>query len=122
MEQSVAIRPSLDITGNEKQYQVTVELPGVKESDLQVEVDNDMLRVYGEKRYEHEEKEGEGDNGRGYYRMERSYGSFQRTLSLPEDVDAEGVTAVHKEGILTITLPRKEAIKQENRRIAITKE
>lgn len=113
------LRPSLDISGDAKQYFVTVELPGVDEKDLRVELDNDSLRIYGEKKCEVEEKE---ESGKGYYRMERSYGSFQRVLTLPEDVDTSGISASHKDGILTITLPRKEAVQPENKNIAINKE
>lgn len=114
------LRPSLDVTGDEKQYVVTVELPGVNENDLRVEMENDSLRIFGEKKQEFEDK-GEGENSGNYYRMERSYGSFQRVLTLPEDVDTAGITADHKDGVLTITLPRKEAAKPENRTIAINK-
>jgi len=118
------IRPNLDISGDDKHYYVTVELPGVDENELSVEVDNDILRISGEKKYEH--KEGAADDatvesGKNYYRIERSYGSFQRVLALPEDVDASNIRAAHKNGVLTITLPRKEELVQENRRIQIAK-
>lgn len=110
--------PNLDVTGNDKQYVVSVELPGVEEKDVLVELENDALRIYGEKKQEVEEKK-EGANGASYYRMERSYGSFQRMLTLPEDVDTSAIKAVHKDGVLTITLPRREAALPENRKIAI---
>lgn len=118
--QPAFLRPSLDVTGNDKQYTVTVELPGVDEKDLRVEMENDSLRIFGEKKQEIEEK-GEGENAGNYYRMERSYGSFQRVLNLPEDVDPSAITATHKDGVLSITLPRKEAALPENKLIAINK-
>ena len=116
--QSPVLRPSLDVTGNDKQYTVTVELPGVDEKDLRVEMENNSLRIFGEKKQEFEE-EGEGENKGGYYRMERSYGSFQRVLTLPDDVDASAIKAAHKDGVLTITLPRKEEALPESKVIAI---
>jgi len=117
------IRPNLDISGDEKQYFVTVELPGVDEKDLNVELENDILRISGEKRYAREAgPENEEDNGTNYYRIERSYGSFQRMLALPDDVDVSGIKATHKDGVLTITLPRKKQVLETNKRIAISKE
>lgn len=116
------IRPDLDISGDDRCYLVSVELPGVSERDLNVELENNILRISGEKRYEHDSrKEGEGndENGRHFYRIERSYGSFQRVLELPDDVDTEAITATHKDGVLTITLPRKTAVLESAKRIAI---
>lgn len=120
-----AIRPNLDISGDEKRYVITVELPGVSEQDLNVEIDNNTLRISGEKRYERDSRKEEAgsdddEQGKNFYRIERSYGSFQRTLELPDDVDAEAITASHKDGVLTITVPRKESVLQNARRIAIT--
>lgn len=117
------LRPNLDISGDETRYFVSVELPGVDEQDLRVELDNDVLRICGEKRHETQQEEtGDGSgNGRSFYRVERAYGSFQRELSLPDDVDASGITAVHKDGVLTITLPRREAVLEKARRIEIAR-
>ena len=111
-----ALKPNLDISSDEKEYRVTVELPGVDENDVQVELEGNALRISGEKRIEEEDK------SRGYYRVERSYGTFQRVLALPKDVDADAVRAVHKKGVLTITLPRKALAPSENKRIEIAKE
>jgi len=116
------IRPHLDISGDDKHYYVSVELPGVDESNLSVEVEDNTLRISGEKSDEHKEgDENFKENGKNYYRIERSYGSFQRILALPEDVDASGITAIHKDGVLTITLPRKAELLQENKKIPISK-
>lgn len=117
------IRPNLDISGDDKQYIITVELPGVDENDLRVELEGGSLRLVGEKKCGHKEKNsGEvGEKGRSYYRIERSYGSFERILALPEDVDTAGIQAAHTNGVLTVTLPRKEAEQPESKRIAITK-
>lgn len=118
------IRPNLDISGDEKQYFVTVELPGVDENDLRVELEKDSLRIVGEKKDTREVKEAAengGEGGRHFYRIERSYGSFERVLALPEDVDADAVTATHKDGVLTITLPRRQEERPESRRIDINR-
>ncbi len=120
-----AIRPDLDISGDDKRYIVSVELPGVSEQDLNVELENNTLRISGEKRYEHESAngpQGEAEAGKNFYRIERSYGSFQRVLELPDDVDTEAITATHKDGVLTITLPRKAAVLQSAKRIAVNQQ
>ena len=110
------LKPNLDISSDEKEYRITVELPGVDESDVRVEIEDNSLRISGEKRIEEEDK------SKGYYRVERTYGTFQRVLTLPKDVDADAVKAAHKKGVLTITLPRKALAPSENRRIAIDRE
>ena len=118
------IRPNLDISGDDKNYYITVELPGVDEEHLHVEVENDTLRISGEKKSGHEARQ-DGDtqveSGRSFYRIERSYGSFQRILSLPEDVDASAISAMHKDGVLTVTMPRKALLQPEARKIVINK-
>lgn len=115
------IRPNLDISGDEKQYFVTVEVPGVSESDLLVEVENGALVISGEKKYEHSTEEGQ-ENGKQYIRLERSFGSFRRTLHLPDDVDSASITASCKDGLLTITLPRKAKAEEHIRRIAVDRQ
>ena len=97
------LKPTLDLGATDKTYTVSVEVPGVDEKDVKVEISNDTLTIRGEKKQETEEKD------KNFYRMERSYGSFQRVLSLPEDADQEGVSAIFKNGVLTVTLPRKAA-------------
>lgn len=112
------IRPNLDISADDKQYLVTVEVPGVGENDLHVEVENGTLTISGEKKYEHS---GEDGTGRNYYRIERSYGSFRRALALPDDVDTQSISAVHKDGVLSISLPRRKEYLTQSRRIAVDK-
>ena len=107
------LKPTLDLGATDKEYTITVEIPGVDEKDVKLEIANDTLTIKGEKRHEDEEK------GKDYYRMERSYGSFQRVLSLPEDVDQDNVTASFKKGVLTVTAPRKALPKSETRQIAV---
>jgi HSP20 family protein len=104
------IKPQINIGGSNKEYEVTVEIPGVEEKDMKVEISGNLMTIRGEKNQEKEEK------GKSYYRMERSYGSFQRVLSLPEDANQEKVKAIFKNGVLTVSMPRKalpaSAVKQ----------
>jgi HSP20 family protein len=113
MAQTDWLKPTLDIGASEKEYTISVELPGVDEKEVQLELINDTLKIKGEKKQQKEEKE------KNYYRMERSYGSFQRMLSLPEDADQEKIHAVYKNGIMEITIPRKAAPKTEAKQIEI---
>jgi HSP20 family protein len=106
-------KPTLDLSATDKEYTLTVEIPGVDEKDVNLEMVNDTLTVRGEKKQEKEEKD------KDYYRVERSYGSFQRVLSLPDDVDQQGVKAVFKRGVLTISMPRKALPQPDIRKIEI---
>ncbi len=108
-----AVRPRVDIAGSEKEYTITAELPGVEEKEIQVELKGDALIIKAEKTQE------EKTEDKGYYRMERRYGSFRRVLAVPGDADAEGVKAGYKNGVLTITMPRKAAVEPAAKRIAI---
>jgi HSP20 family protein len=113
LAQIECLKPTLDIAAGDKEYTISVELPGVDEKDVRLELTGDTLVIKGEKKQEKEEKE------KNYYRMERSYGSFQRVLSLPEDADQDAIGATYKDGIMTITIPRKMATKRESRQITI---
>jgi HSP20 family protein len=110
---SSILRPNVDISSDDNAYTVKVEVPGVKQKDINLEIDNGTLTVSGEKKHEKEEKD------KHYYHMEQSYGSFQRMLSLPEDADEENVKASFKNGVLTITLPRTDVAKKDVKQIPI---
>ena len=112
-KQSGWLKPSVDIASTAKEYTIKVELPGVDEKDVEVDVAGDTLRIRGEKKQESEDK------GRDYYAVERSYGSFQRVLALPEDADAEGVSARFKRGVMTIRIPRKESARTNVKQIEV---
>jgi HSP20 family protein len=107
------LKPTLDLSATDKEYTIAVEIPGVDEKDVKLEIANDTLTIRGEKKQEKEEK------GKNFYRVERSYGSFQRVLSLPEDADQTGVKATFKRGILTISMPRKTMPQSDVRKIDI---
>ncbi|MBM9616602.1 Hsp20/alpha crystallin family protein [Desulfobulbus rhabdoformis] len=110
------LKPKVDLSGADNQYQLTVEIPGVEEKDISVDVRQNTMTIRGEKRQEKEEKE------KNHYRIERSYGAFQRILSLPEDVDQDSIKAAFKNGVLTITMPRKALPASEVKQVAITSE
>lgn len=95
-----AFAPALDIHEDEKQYTVSVELPGGKKEDVHVEVEEGVLTIRGEKRSEREEKKEQ----RRW--IERSYGSFTRSFTLPVNADAEHVDASFRDGVLTVVIPK----------------
>ena len=94
--------PTVDMYEKDDNFVIKAELPGLDKNDISIEVKDRLLTVKGERKYDNEVKE---DN---YYRKERSYGRFQRSFTLPEEVDAEKVKAEFKDGILNIVIPRPE--------------
>lgn len=107
------LKPTLDISSSDKEYTISVEVPGVEDKDVKVEVTNNNLTISGEKKQEKEEKD------KNYYRVERSYGSFQRVLSLPDDADQDKIKASFKQGVLTLTIPRKALPESEVKKIKV---
>ena len=97
--------PAIDIADSENELVVKAELPGCKADDIDISVHGNTLTISGEKKQQEEKKE------KGYYHIERSYGSFRRDLTLPSDVDAEKVQASCKDGVLTVTMPKVEKAK-----------
>lgn len=108
------LRPSVDISENKKGYTIRAEIPGVEKDSVKLTIEDDTLLISGEKLQEKEDTDG------GYHCVERSYGSFQRVISLPADADQEKLEAKFRNGILTITLPRKPGVKSNAREIDIT--
>ncbi len=97
--------PSVDISETEGEYQIKAEIPDVKKEDVKVTLEDGVLTIQGERKYEKEEK------GKKYHRIERSYGSFVRTFSLPDVIDEEKVKAEFKDGVLNLHLPKSEKAK-----------
>ena len=97
--------PVVDITEDEAGYHIEAELPGVKKEDLKVGVENGVLSIRGERKFEREESSDK------VHRVERSYGSFLRTFRVPEDADGAEVSAKFKDGLLTVVLPKAEESK-----------
>jgi HSP20 family protein len=113
---SMVAVPELDVRENGQAFTIEAELPGVEEKDVDVTLANGLLTIKGEKKDEREEK------GETYYRSERSFGSFERTLRLPDTIDDGRVEARFDKGVLTITAPKRpEAVKTE-RKIEIRKD
>lgn len=101
-----ALAPAIDVSENDHAYVVRAELPGVKKEDLDVTINDGMLTINAETRYEHDEKQ----KGR-VIRQERRYGKYVRSMRLGNDVDDSKVSADYTDGILTLTLPKSEEVK-----------
>ena len=105
--------PLVDITEDEKEYLIKAELPEVKKEEVKLTVHDDVLSISGERKYEKEEK------GKKYHRVERAYGSFTRSFTLPEDADAGKVAADYKDGVLKVHLPKSEKAKPKSIEVKI---
>lgn len=104
--------PSVDIYENKDQIVLEAELPGMKQEEFDLSIENNVITLRGERKFE---KTDEADN---YHRVERSYGAFTRSFTLPQTVSAEGATAEYNNGVLRVTLPKREEVKA--RRIQIS--
>jgi len=105
-----ATAPAVDIAETDKSYEITAELPGMDEKNIEVKLVNGDLRIKGEKQEEKEEKK------KDYYLHERQFGFFERCFAVPEGVDADKIEASFKKGVLKVTLPKKpEAVKPEKK-------
>lgn len=98
-------RPAVNVAETEKEYQVTVELPGLKPEEVKVEMINGELQISGERKVEKEEK------GKAWHRVERRYGEFRRTLALPAVVNEAKIEAKFADGVLNVILPKTEEAK-----------
>ena len=104
--------PAVDVSETDKAYEITAELPGMDEKNVEVKVATGVLTIKGEKQDEKEEKK------KDYYMRERSFGSFERTFAVPDGVDSDKIDANFKKGILSVTLP-KNAEAQKAEKIAV---
>lgn len=107
------LRPVTDFAASDKEYTVTVEVPGADKDDIRIEVANNVMTIRGEKKQNKEEEK------KDFYRQERFYGSFERMLTLPQDADQEDIKATFKQGVLTVTMPRKDMPKSHVKEIEI---
>lgn len=105
--------PALDVSETDDAIEVKADLPGLEEKDIDVKLANGVLVISGERKEESEEKK------KNYYHAERSYGVFNRSVSLPCEVDEDRIDATFKKGVLTITLPKSAQAKEEERKIQI---
>jgi len=108
--------PKVDVKESDREIKVLAELPGMDEKDINVTLNKDSLTLKGEKKEEKEE------NDIGYHRLERSYGSFCRTIPLPVEIESDNVSASYKKGILTITVPKSKKPLEEKKKIKIAVE
>jgi HSP20 family protein len=105
--------PLADITEDEKEYLIRAELPDMKKEEVRLTVENAVLKISGERKFEKEE------NGKKYHRVERAYGSFVRSFTLPEDADGSRVSADFKDGMLQVHLPKSQKAKPKTIEIKV---
>jgi HSP20 family protein len=114
-EPGFAKMPAVDIANTDKAYEITAELPGMDEKNVEVKLANGVLTIKGEKKEEKEEKQ------KDYHLSERRFGSFQRSFTLPEGIDSDKIDATFKDGVLTVTLPKTAESQKREKQIAIKK-
>lgn len=112
-ERRLTLTPRMDIAETEKGYELTADLPGMKDKDVDVSVSNDVLTITGERTYEQESDE------RSVHLSERGFGAFKRSFTLPDDVDQDHVQARLKNGVLAIFLPKSEEVTPPSRQIKV---
>jgi HSP20 family protein len=105
--------PAMDVVEADGHYILRADLPGLSENDVKIEVEENVLTISGERKSEHEQK------GEGYYRVERSFGSFSRSLTLPEGVDADSIQASFDSGVLEVQIPKPEQPKPRKVQISL---
>jgi HSP20 family protein len=104
--------PATDLVENENEYVLRSDLPGLTEADVNIEFEDNVLTISGERRAEHEDRQ------EGYFRLERAYGGFSRSLTLPEGIDPEGIHASFDKGVLEVRVPKPE--QRKPRKVAIS--
>jgi HSP20 family protein len=105
--------PAVDVVETEKAYEITAELPGLDEKNVEVKVANGGLTIKGEKQEEKEEKK------KDYYLHERHFGSFERSFQIPDSVDVGNIKAIFKQGVLKVTLPKKPEAQKPEKKIEV---
>ncbi len=107
--------PAVDVVDKQKEVLVRAELPGLDQKDIDVRLSDDLLTIRGEKKDEHEEGEEDGS----YYVSERRYGTFERTIRVPQGIDADKVEASFSKGVLTVTLPKTREAQDRSKKINV---
>lgn len=113
-EREALLAPSIDVSETDDVIEVTAELPGIDEKDVDVEVADNLLTIKGEKKSKKEEKK------KNYHLIERSYGSFQRAVPLPYEVDPDKITARFTKGVLTVTMPKPPQAKEKVKKVKVS--
>lgn len=106
--------PAVDIQETPNELVLKADVPGVDMKDIDIQIENGTLTLKGQRKFEEEKKD------RGYHRIERGYGSFARYFSLPDTVEPDKVAAEYKNGVLTVTLPKKELAKPRTVKVAVS--
>lgn len=109
----LTIAPAVDVAEKDKEYEITAELPGMEEKDIELKLSNGMLTIKGEKKEEKEERQ------KDYYMSERRYGSFMRSFQVPEGVDTAKIEAAFSKGVLTVKLPKTAEAQKSEKTITI---
>jgi len=107
------VAPAMDLVEKEKEYEITAELPGIDEKNIEIKLSNQTLTIKGEKKEEKEERE------KDYYLSERRYGSFQRSFQLPDGVDADKIEASFAKGVLSVKMPKTAEAQKAEKKIAV---
>ena len=107
--------PAVDIYEDEKQLVLTAELPGINEKDVDIKIEDNTLSIHGERKLEKETRE------ENYHRIERAYGSFYRSFTLPNHIDQDKIQAEHENGVLRIIMPKKPELQPRKVKILKTK-
>ena len=105
--------PAMDLVETENDYVLKADLPGLSDDDVKIEVEDNVLTISGQRKSEHEQRKD------GFHRVERSYGSFRRSLALPEGVDAEAIKASFDRGVLDVRIPKPEERKPHKVAISV---
>lgn len=112
-EMGPGVFPAMNVTQDGERYYVRAELPGIRTEDIQISVERNKLTVTGKREIEEE------GNGVSYHRRERAGGSFSRSLTLPDELNADAVEASYKDGVLTVLLPKAEAVKAREIKVKV---
>lgn len=108
-----AIRPVVNVEETENEFLISAELPGMEKKDIEISIEDGVLSIDGEKKYDKESKD------KNYHRVERSYGKFHRCFKLPNGIDREKIDASYKNGVLNLSLPKSEEAKPKQIEIKI---
>jgi HSP20 family protein len=105
--------PPVDIYETENELVLKADVPDVDQKNIDVRVENQTLTISGERKFERE------DSGKGYHRIERNYGNFSRSFAVPNSFDTENIAATYRNGVLSVSLPKKEAAKPRQIKVAV---
>lgn len=113
LERRLTLTPRMDIAETEKGYELSADLPGLQDKDVDISVSNDVLTITGERSH------GQESDGRSVHLSERGFGTFKRSFSLPDEVDQDQIQARLKNGVLAVFLPKAEAVAPPSRQIKV---